>query len=130
MGGSVEVYSKTTGKKHIVPEHWLDHPVLGKNFARTPSSVATKTAAPEGDPSEAWTRAQLDQHADGLGLDTTALPNKGEVVAAIEARAQAMTTTAGSDPAYVEPVVGDNATQNPDGTEPPAQTPAAGENQE
>lgn len=128
MGGSVEVYSKTTGKKHIVPEHWLNHPVLDKNFAETPSSVASKAGAPEGDPSEAWTRAQLDQHAAGLGFDTTALPNKGEVIAAIEDRAQAMTVIAGSDPAYVEPVVGDP--QNPDGTMPSAQPPAAGENQE
>lgn len=128
MGGSVEVYSKTTGKKHNVPPHWLGHPVLGKNFAETPSARARQTSAPEGAPSESWTRAQLDQHADGLSLDTSALANKAEVVAAIEARAQEMAVVAGSDPAYVEPVVGDP--QNPDGTLSSDQTPAAGENKE
>lgn len=128
MDGFVEVYSKTTGKKHHVPEHWVNHPVLGKNFAETPSARASKAGAPEGDPSEAWTRAQLDDHAAGLGIDTSALPNKGEVFAAIEARAQAMTITAGSDPADVAPVIGDP--QNPDDTESPEETPAAGETKE
>lgn len=36
MGKFVPVYSKTTGLKHRVPEHWLDHPVLGKGFRKTP----------------------------------------------------------------------------------------------
>ena len=42
----VDAYDKTTGKKHIVPEHFLDHRVLGKNLARTPRGTAAEKAAP------------------------------------------------------------------------------------
>ena len=34
----VRVYDKTTGRKHSVPEHYLDHPVLGANLRKTPLS--------------------------------------------------------------------------------------------
>jgi hypothetical protein len=34
----VLVYSKTTGRKQTVPEHWLGHPVLGQDFRKTPLS--------------------------------------------------------------------------------------------
>lgn len=35
-------YNTTTGEKlsNPVPEHWFDHPVLGKNISRTPRSWA------------------------------------------------------------------------------------------
>ena len=39
---TVEVYSKTTGIKHFVPEEWLSDPVLGKDFRKTPLSEAAK----------------------------------------------------------------------------------------
>lgn len=48
----VAVYDKRTGRKHSVPEHWLDHPVLGRNLSRTPKSVKSKDdtpTAPSGD---------------------------------------------------------------------------------
>lgn len=56
--------SKKTGKKHTIPEHWLDHPVLGEAWevrpehrggrkARTSTKAAvtapTDDAAPVGD---------------------------------------------------------------------------------
>lgn len=34
----VDVYSKTTGRKQTVPLDWLDHPVLGQDFRKTPLS--------------------------------------------------------------------------------------------
>ena len=36
----VAAYSKKTGKKlpYLVPEHHLDHPVLGRNLSRLPSA--------------------------------------------------------------------------------------------
>lgn len=122
VDGFVDAYSKSTGQKQRIPEHWLDHPVLGKDFTLTPSARAREDAAAaaptaqEGltpssiadEPSDAWTRERLDRHAAGLDLDTTGLPNKGEVLAAIEAA----------------------ATQISDGNPPTDQTPAAGENQE
>lgn len=40
----VEVYSQTTGKKQVVPRHYLDHPVLGKNFRLTPKAKAESKA--------------------------------------------------------------------------------------
>lgn len=42
----VDAYSKKTGKKHVVPEHFLDHRVLGKDLARTPRSAAAGQATP------------------------------------------------------------------------------------
>jgi hypothetical protein len=41
-------------------------------------------------PDDTWTRAELDEHAAALGVDTTGLANKGEVLAAIS---DATTTT-------------------------------------
>jgi hypothetical protein len=28
----VEAVAKSTGKTQIIPEHWVDHPVLGSDF--------------------------------------------------------------------------------------------------
>lgn len=38
----VRAYDKRTGAIHSVPEHWVDHPVLGKNLSLTPKSKAAK----------------------------------------------------------------------------------------
>lgn len=84
MDGFVSAYSKTTGKKQRVPEHWIGHPVLGRNLALTPSAIAAVQEEVGEQPSESWKREDLDAHALKLGLDTTGLSNKGEVVAAIE----------------------------------------------
>ena len=43
----VAAYDKRTGVKHSVPEHWLDHPVLGRPFEKTPRQrAAEKKASP------------------------------------------------------------------------------------
>lgn len=34
----IEVYAKSTGRKMRVPEHWLEHPVLGQDIRKTPLS--------------------------------------------------------------------------------------------
>jgi hypothetical protein len=41
----VAVYDKRTGRKHSVPEHWLDHPVLGQNIRKTPLSESQQRKA-------------------------------------------------------------------------------------
>ena len=51
----VAAYSKKTGKKlpYLVPEHHLDHPVLGRNLSRLPSAkkkASRKKAAEQADP--------------------------------------------------------------------------------
>ncbi|AIY17783.1 hypothetical protein GUY44_07145 [Pimelobacter simplex] len=120
--GFVEVYAKSTGQKQWVPEHYLEHPVLGRDFEETPSSRANRDGdqPPAGPPVQAWTRAQLDQHASVvLGLDTSDLATKADVVAAIERETQ-----------HDQDDPDDPTPTDSDGTPPPDQPPAAGENQE
>ncbi|MEP7738528.1 hypothetical protein ABKW28_12800 [Nocardioides sp. 31GB23] len=47
----IDVYSKATGRKHRVPEHYLTNPVLAKPFRKTPKTRAAETssATPETD---------------------------------------------------------------------------------
>lgn len=40
----VEVYSKTTKQKQTVPAHWLEDPVLGEDFQKTPVTKAADKA--------------------------------------------------------------------------------------
>lgn len=42
----VDAYDKTTGRKVIVPEHFLEHRVLGKNLSKTLRSAAAGQATP------------------------------------------------------------------------------------
>ncbi|WP_301121053.1 hypothetical protein [Mycolicibacterium fortuitum] len=41
---------------------------------------------PDGEPSDQWKRPELDAYARSKGIDPTELPNKDEVLAAIEAK--------------------------------------------
>lgn len=36
----IDAYRKDNGKKVRIPAHYLEHPVLGKPFAKTPSQRA------------------------------------------------------------------------------------------
>lgn len=44
MSRFLPAYDPRTGRKlpHYVPEHWFDHPVIGKTVRRTPKSAAAK----------------------------------------------------------------------------------------
>lgn len=56
----VTVYSKTTGQKQRVPEHWLDHKVLGADFRKTPvQKDADQAEASAAAPTK--TRASADE---------------------------------------------------------------------
>lgn len=47
----IPVYSTRTGKKlDPVPEHYLDHPVLGQAYRRTPRSAANQKKSTTPDP--------------------------------------------------------------------------------
>lgn len=35
----ITAVAKSTGRKVSIPEHWLDHPVLGKDFKLPPSAT-------------------------------------------------------------------------------------------
>lgn len=89
----VDAYSTTTGRKQRVPRHFIGHPVLGAGLALTPSARGRDEEAepdvlvevPAGDPTDDWTRAQLDAYAATLlDLDTAPMRNKADVLAAIQ----------------------------------------------
>lgn len=44
MSDFVEAYSKSTGQKQRIPIEWLDHPVLGADFSKTPTAKAAEAA--------------------------------------------------------------------------------------
>lgn len=137
MDGLVSAYSKATGKKQRIPAHWIGHPVFGRKFELTPSAKAAIAAEAEveagGAPSESWKRKELDDHAAALGLDTTAMANKAEVVAAIEGFVPEPTD---SDVVEVDDdeVTDDEVTDDPEDTDPqepgdnpsPDESPATG----
>lgn len=72
----VKAYDAESGAQQYVPEHFLDHPVLGKNLSRTPT-VASDT------PDETWTVPKLRKYAQDNGVDTTGATSKADFLAAI-----------------------------------------------
>jgi hypothetical protein len=46
----VDVYSLTTGLKQRVPRVWLDDPILGRDFRKTPSQRELDGELPPGPP--------------------------------------------------------------------------------
>jgi hypothetical protein len=80
----VEVSSKTTGVKQMIPRVWLEDPEgIGKDFELTPSGrEAAQLAA---GPSLDWTLKKLEEHADSIGVDHTGLRSKVDVLEAIQA---------------------------------------------
>jgi hypothetical protein len=46
MAKFVEVYSKKTGKKQLVPEHFAKNPVLMRPFSLTPKQRAADEGSP------------------------------------------------------------------------------------
>lgn len=41
----VDVYSRTTNAKQVIPASWLDHPILGADFEKTPRQKASEKKA-------------------------------------------------------------------------------------
>lgn len=79
MAKFVDVFSKATGRPHRVPEHFVDHPVLGRDITTTPPADAT----PTGEPSEEWTVAQLKDHATRHGVSLGGATTKADILAAL-----------------------------------------------
>jgi hypothetical protein len=115
----IEVYVTATGRKQWVPAHFLDHPVLGAGIKLPPSQRDKEL--PEGDPAESWTRAQLDSYALGLGLGTTDLATKADVLGAIAEHQAGIEAHQVPDAAAL---AADTTTQTTDGTESSDETPA------
>lgn len=96
-GGFTTVYSKTTGAEQLVPNHFLDHPVLGADFTTTPPTEAAVEQAST--PTEAWTHAQLDHYASSHEppIDLTGATTKADKVALIAAGPTSADVTESSD---------------------------------
>ena len=86
MDGFVTAYSKASGLKQRVPEHYIDHPVLGRNLTLTPQ-VRDGLRYPEGTPTAAWKANQLEAYAADHDVDLTGARTKDDTVAAIAAAA-------------------------------------------
>ena len=58
----ISAVRKDNGLKVVIPEHWLDHPVLGAAFKRRPSdpkAVSTKAAtSTQAAPTKATTKKE------------------------------------------------------------------------
>lgn len=67
-------YDSRTGAAVTVPEHFIDHDVLGAGLRRTP---------PSGQPDESWTLARLREHAEDSGIPTKGARTKADYLAAI-----------------------------------------------
>lgn len=103
----VTVVVEATGRKQRVPAHYLDHPVLSRGLRRPPSEAEVEKLA--GPPDDTWTIPQLTNHAKDHGIDLAGATRKPDILAAIDA------ATGAADPT------------SPGGTEPPAETPPAGD---
>lgn len=107
MTDFVTVIVEATGRQQRVPAHYLDNPVLSRGLTRPPQVAEVDKLA--GTPDETWTVPQLTEHAKAHGIDLTGVTRKPDVLAAIAAAQNV------ADPT------------SPDGTEPPAETPPAGD---
>ncbi len=88
MATFVTVYSKSTGQKQRVPEHWLGHASLGKDFSKTPRQELADRVDPRfpnGYPAEEWKGAELKAYAEAHTFDLGTAKTKAEMVAAIAA---------------------------------------------
>lgn len=98
MTDFVDVVSKTTKQPQVVPAVWLEHPVLGADFTKTPAQRASDrqdARYPDGEPSETWKSDELKAYAEDKGVDLEKAKNKAEMVTAIAAAAN--TTPASGD---------------------------------
>lgn len=140
-----EVYSLTTGRKQRVPVIWLDDPVLGRDFRKTPSQRELDGELGER-PRQDSTVEEIDEYADAAGIDLPSKANKDARLAAVEAVFAPADAQEGLAPVELAPPVVDplapqfvaqgdpgdmpgvNADPtSTDGTEPTDETPAAGD---
>lgn len=72
----VNAWSKTTGRHHLVPEHFLDNPVLSRD-------LTTVDPAAEPVPDESSTIADMKDYADRHNIDLAGAKKHDEILAAI-----------------------------------------------
>lgn len=81
MAKFVDAFSKSTGDPHRVPEHFINHPVLGRDLTLDPP----RGKESEGTPSEDWTVPQLKKYAEAHSIDLGGATAKDPIFAAITA---------------------------------------------
>lgn len=70
----VDAYRVDNSQKQTIPEHWLDHPVLGKNFTRTPRSRAAAAKKATAKPAAETPQTRTDSRTE----TTTTAPASGD----------------------------------------------------
>lgn len=81
----VTAYAVSTGARQLIPEHWIDDPVIGPQFVRDEA------------PGSGWPKARLIQYATARGIPLNCAASKAQILAAINTH---ITTT--TDPARGE----------------------------
>jgi hypothetical protein len=79
----VDAYSVTTGLKQRIPRHWLDDPVLGRDFRKTPSQREVDGELPPRPPGDAKS-AEIGEFAEAAGIDLTGVKTNADKLVAIE----------------------------------------------
>lgn len=83
MDDFVDAYSLTTQRKQRIPRHWLDDPVLGRDFRKTPSQRILDGDLPAR-PNTDSTVEEIDEFADAADIDVKASWVKDKKLVAIE----------------------------------------------
>jgi len=79
----VDVYSLTTKQKQRVPREWLDDPVLGRDFRKTPSQRELDGELPPRPPGDAK-GPEIAEFAEAAGIDLSGIKANADKLVAIE----------------------------------------------
>jgi hypothetical protein len=114
MSDFVEVVSRTTGERQTVPAHFLENPILGRDFEpyvpETPEQVALRTQQIAELASR--TIPQLEGYAAANGVDLTGLTRKADIVDAVAAHLAAPTIPSPDQASEAEESAEANPAQN------------------
>lgn len=102
----VEAYAISTGRKQRIPRHWLDDPVLGRDFAKTPSQRELDGDLPPRPPGDASTK-EIEAFAEAADIDVTGVKKNADKLVAIEAAFGPGEKQTGMVAVDVEPVAAD-----------------------
>jgi hypothetical protein len=134
-----DVYSLTTGRKQRVPRAWLDDPILGRDFRKTPSQRELDGELPPRPAGDAKAE-EIAAFAEAADLDLSGIRKNADKLVAIEeamgpAPAQEHVVEAEPEPPAADPLAPERVAQvdapttplTSDGIEPSDETPAAGD---
>lgn len=79
----VDAYSLTTRAKQRIPRHWLEDPVLGRDFAKTPSQRELDGELPPRPPGDAKAK-EIEAFAEAAAIDLTGAKSNADKLVVIE----------------------------------------------